>query len=250
MSPVVQRGGGGSVGAGPSTGPRRLTPAVLGLPSNTGHLDPSVLQYHVPGFAPSGDKGRFSGVDPLGAQHPLVHILNQHAHENQPTPSAYPSYPWSSSPPAIPTAQYQAAVPADMVPGPSSLTHRESVVSLYSEESFQLSSSSGLQGDLDSNATSSPRYASPDAPSHHTSPQQDTSSAVPRARRGARRSGKRKRAAEPKDPRAAKRLQNQRQSDDEHIEDLYELLVPDSEGEVSKKDRLGLSTSQSFCLSS
>ena len=249
MPPVVQRGEGGSVGAGLSTTPRRLIPAVLGLPSNTGHLDPSVLQYQVPGFAPSGDRRRFSGVEPLGAQHPPIHILNQHAHGDQPTPSAYPSYPWSSSPPAIPTAQYQAAVPADMVLGP--LTHRESVVSLHSEESFQLSSSSSLQGDLGSNATFSPRYASPDAHfAGDTLPQLGTSLAAPEPLRKTRRTGKRKRVADPKDPRAAKRLQDQRQSDDEHIEDLYELLVPDSEGEVSKKDRLGLSTSQSFCLSS
>jgi len=252
--PAVEGSGGVSVGAGPSTGPRRLTPAVSGLPSNTGHFGPSALQYQVPGFAPSGDKRRFSGVDPLGVQHLPVYILNQHAHENQPTPSAYPLYPWSGSPPAIPTAQNHGAVPADMVPGPSSLTYRKSVVSEspYSEESFQLSPSSGLQGDLDSDATFSPRYASPNSPSHvagHTSPQQGTSSTVPQALQQARRTGKRKRAEDPKDPKAAKRLQTQRQIDALNLKELRGLFVPESVGAVPKKDLTSTSTSQSFCLS-
>jgi len=250
MPPVVQDGGGGSIGAGPSTGARRLTPAVSrpqlvqltvssNMGYNTGHSVPLVTRYQVPGLAPSSAKRSFSGIEPLG-----VDFLGQHAPENQPIPDAYTSYPWSSSPFA---ARYQTAIHADMVPGPSSLTHRESVVSTYSEE---FSSSSALQGDLDSNATFSPRYASPGAPSlaGQTLPQRGTSLAAPEALRKKRCTRKRNRVATPKDPKGAERLQNQRQSDDEHIEYLYKLFVPDSVGAVPKKERLGLSTSQSLCF--
>jgi len=263
MPPVVQRGGGGSVGAGPSTGPPQLTPAVPELPSwvaqpaqltvsNTDYLDPSFAQHKVLGPAPSRAKRCFSEVDRPSVQHTQVDFLNQHALENQPTPDAYTPYPWSSSSPANSTAQYQAAVPADMVPGPSSLSHRESVVSLHSEESFQLSSSSGLQADLDSNAAFLPRYATPGAPSlaGRTLLQQGTSLAAPKPPRKKRHTGQRKRAANPKYPKAAERLQNQRESDDENIEHLLELFVPDSERDGPKKGRLRLSTSQSLCLSS
>jgi len=255
MPPVVQDGGGGSIGAGPSTGARRLTPAVsrpqlvqLTVSSNmgykTGHSVPLVTRYQVPGLAPSSAKRSFSGIEPLG-----VDFLDQHAPENQPIPDPYTSYPWSSSPFA---ARYQTAIHADMVPGPSSLTHRESVVSLYSEDSLQLPSSSALPDALDSNnPTLSPRHASPGTPSHfagHTLPQQSTSLAAPEALRKKRRAVQRKRTVNPKDPKAAERLQNQRQSDDEHIEYLYKLFVPDSVGAVPKKERLGLSTSQSLCF--
>ena len=258
MPPAAQGGGGDSVGAGPSTGPCGLTPAVSGLlsgvarpvqltMSNTDYSDPSASQYQIPGLARSGAKRRVSG-DPLDGQHPQVDFLAQRGPENQPTLSAYPTYPkWSGSSGAIPTVLYPAAVPADiLVQYPSSLTHRESIVSLHSEDSFQIPSSSGLQDDLDSNAAFSPRYASPGAPSHsagHTFSQQGTSSAVPQAPRKARRTGIRKRVAEPKDPRAAKRLQNQRESDELNMEEMYKLFVPASVPKVSKKHRTATSTS-------
>jgi hypothetical protein len=205
---------------------------------------PSVSPRQISGLPPSSAKRRVSGVDPLGAQHQHVDFLTQHATENQPAPSAYPTYPeWSDSSPAISTVLYPATVPADVVQYPPSLTHRrESVVSLHSEDSFQFPSSSGLPDDLDSNAAFSPRYAPPGAPSHfagHTFPRQGTSSAVPNARR----TGIRKRVAEPKDPRAAKRLQNQRESDELNMEEMYRLFVPEGVGKVPKKDRCATSTS-------
>ena len=259
----VHGGEGGSVGAGPSTGTPRSIPTVSRLPiaqvaqltgsSDTDHLAPSDSRYRGLGLARSGAKRRFSEVDPLDAQEAPVDFLDQHAPENQPTLDAYPSYPLSSSPPTTSTAQYPTAFPADMVQGPSSLQNRESVVSLYSWESFQLASSSGLQDDLVSNATFSPRYALPGAPSHSAGPalpQQGDSLATPEAPRKKRRTGHRKRVVKPKDPKATKRLRDQRQSDDEHIEDLYNLFVPDSEGVVPKKDRLRMSTSKSLCPSS
>jgi len=203
------------------------------------HSLPTVSQYQVLGRA------RFSGTDPLGAQHTQVDSLTQHAQENQSSPSAFPSY--------LVTSQYPAAVPADITQGPSSYTHRDSVAPLYSEDSLQLPSPSALQDDLDSNATFSPRRASADTPSHftgHTLPQQGASMAAPETLRKKLPTGQRKRSANPKDPKAAERLQNQRQSDDEHIEYLYKLFVPDSVGAVPKKDRLRMSTSHSLCLSS
>jgi len=258
MPPAAQGCGGESVGAGPSSSPCGLTPAVSGLlsgvtqpvqltMSNTDYSDPSASRYQELGLAPSRAERRFIGADPLGTQHAQVGFLTQHAHENQPTPNAYPLYP------AIPTDQYPAAVPADMQ-RPSSYTHRDSVVSLYSEDSLQLPSSSALPDTLDStNPTLSPRHASPGTPSYftgHKLPQQDTLLTTPEALRQKRRAVQRKRIANPKDPKAAERLQNQRQSDDKDIEYLYKLFVPDSEGEVPKKDRLRLSTSQSLCLAS
>ena len=232
--PAAQSGRGGSIDAGPSTG----------------YSAPSVDQHQVLGPAPSARaKRRISEVDRLAAQ---VGFLNQHAFENRPTLDAFAQYPWSSSPPANSIAQFPAPVPADMMLGPSSLPHRGSVVSLHSEGSFQLSSSSGLQDDLDSISTFPSTYASPGASSlaDHTLPQQDTSSAVPKPQGKKRRTGRRKRVANPKDPKAAYRLRNQRQSDDEHIEDVFTLLVPENERDGPKKGRLRLSTSQSLCLSS
>ena len=250
--PGVQGVGGGSVCAGPSTGPHRLAPAVMRRPSGvaqsmalivspgTGHSAPSCSQYQGLGLAPSGAKRRFSEVDPLGVQHTQVDFLTEHPHENQPFPGAYPSYT------AISTAQYPAVVPADVAQGPSSYTRRGSVASVYSEGSLQLPVSPALQDDLESNATVLHSHASPGTSPHftdHTLPQRGTSLAAPEAPRKKRRAVQRKRVAIPKDPKAAERLQNQRQLDDEHIEYLYKVFVPTSEGEVPKKDRLGLSTS-------
>ena len=131
-----------------------------------------------------------------------------------------------------------------MVQGPSSYPHRGSVTSLYSEDSLQSHPSSAFQDDL--NATFLPRHASSGTPSQftdHTLPHEGTSLAAPEALRKKRRTGKRKRIDNPEDPKAAERLRKQRQSDDENIEYLYKLLVPSSEGEVPKKERLSLSTS-------
>ena len=258
--PAVHGGGGDSVGAGPSTGPRRSMPAVSGRPvaqpvqltgsSDTCHLDPSVSRYRGLGLVPSGAKRGFSEVDPLDAQYAPVGYLNQHAPENQPTPDAYTPYPWPSSP-TTSTAQYPAAVPADPAQVPSSLPNYESVLSLHSGESFQLASSSGSQDDVDNNATFSPRHASSGTPSpfiDHTLPQQGNSLAAPQAPRKKRRTGQRKRVAKPKDPRAAERLQNQRESDELNMEEMYRLFVPESVGDVPKKDRTATSTSSSFYL--
>ena len=228
--PAAQGGRGGSIDAGPSTG----------------YSAPSVDQHQVLGPAPSArTKRRISEFGRLDAQHTQVSFLNQHTFENQPTPDGYTQHPWSNSPPANSIAQYPAAVP-------SSLAHRGSDVSMHSEESNQLSSSSGLRDDLGGSATFPSRYASPGAPSlaSHTLPQRGTASAGPKPLRTKRRPGQRKRVLDPKDPKAAERLRNQRESDDEHIEDVLTLLVPENERDGPKKGRLRLSTSRSLCLSS
>jgi len=230
--PAIQDDGGGTLSAGPTTG----------------YSVPSVSQDQVLGLAPPSAKRRFNDVGRLGAQHAQVGFRNQHALENQPTPDGYTPYPWSSPSPATLPAQYQAAVPADMVPGPSSFTRRESVVSLPSEESFQPSSSSSLQEGLDGDATLSPRHTALGVPSHfadHILPEQDTSSAAPEVSRKRRRGVQRKRDPNPKDPKAADRLRNQRKTDDELIDLLFNRCVPSSVGPVAKKDRLPLSAFQS-----
>lgn len=168
----------------------------------------------------------------------------QPAQENQPTPSTYPRYPeWSDSSQVTLGAQHSAAGPSHMVPVPSPRTHRDSVASLYS-----LRSSPGLQDDLVA-ALPLPGEALDDTPVRiegRDLSQQDTSSVEPEAPQKRRRTGKRKRVPNPKDPRAAKRLQDQRHNDDECIEMLFNLIVPKDVGQVAKKDRLLLSTSQSF----
>jgi hypothetical protein len=61
-----------------------------------------------------------------------------------------------------------------------------------------------------------------------------------------RTTGKRKLGENPKDWRAAQRLQNQREKDNKDIDFLFKLFVPRSVGTVetvAKKDRLSLSTS-------
>ena len=159
MPPGVEHGGGGSVSAGPSTDPCQLSPAISGQPSwvarpvplavsNPNYLDPSLVQHQVLGPAPSsGKKRRRSEVNRSDAQHTVTQVgfLNQHVLEIEPTLDEYPPYSWSYSPPPNSTTQHHAAVPANMVPGPSSLTHRGSLVSLLSEESSQLSSSSNCK---------------------------------------------------------------------------------------------------------
>lgn len=209
------------------------------------HWLPAVSQNQGLRLSPSSAERRFNEVSPRGARHAQVDSLTQPTRQNQPTPSVLPSHS------AISTVKYPAAVPADMVQGPLTYTHRDSVASrsLYP---IQLPSSA-LQDNLDSNDTSLHRHASPDTPYHftdHTLLQQGTSLAVPGPLRKKWGVGQRKRVADPKDPKAAERLRYQRQSDEEHIEKLFKLFVPDSEREAPKRDRLRLSTSQCLCLSS
>lgn len=265
MSPAVQHGEGGSVGVGSSTGSRSLNPAVPGLSSweaqpiqpalsNSDYLDPSVVQRQVLRPAPSSaKKRRRSELDLLDAvQHTQAGFLNQLALENEPTPDEY-TYSSSNSLPANSTAQHHAAVPVDMVPRPSSL-HRESVGSLQSEASFQPSSSSSLQDELDGGAMLSPGLTSVSVLSHsagHIYPQQDSSSAAPEAPRKRRRDGQRKQTEVPIDPIATDRLRKQRKKDDQLLDLLFSRYVPSSaaQGRVAKKDRLPLSAFRSLYLS-
>lgn len=201
-------------------------------------VDTSGLQDHVlPGSASSGashikghalpQQGTSSKVPDAQRIKRCTRNGKQPTQENQPTLNAYPRY---------------------MVPARSSHAHRDSVASL---DSLLSRSSPGLQYDLVA-ASPFPGSVLDDPPAQIGGcdlPQQDTSSTDPESPQKRRRIGERKRNPNPKDPIAAERLQLQRLNDDVYIEMLYNLFVPKSMGQVRKKDRLRLSTSQSLCLS-
>jgi hypothetical protein len=190
--------------------------------------------------------GPFSEVDAIRAENtqfgpPIQHALKNHW---QSTQGAYTSFPDFSL--ATSSAQYPVAGPEYVIPGPSSHTRCDSLASPFPEDPIPLSPSSGLRDGFVSSAALSPRLASAGA-AGHALPQQATSSAVAEARGKPRRTtGKPKRAENPTDWRAARRLRNQREKDDKEIDFLFRLFVPSSVGtveKVAKKDRLSLSTS-------
>ena len=235
------------------------TPAILELASeaaqsiqlssNIHSFSPRVPQRQSQEHAPSSFTRPFGVDDTVLALNTQVGHLAQHALENnwQYTQREYAPFPRPSL--AASSGQYRAAQPEYMIPGPSSRTQRDSLASLYSEDSFPPSSSSGLQGVFVSDATPFLGQASPDTPPQiagNALPQQRTSSSAPGASQRKRRTGTRKRNPNPKDPKAAQRLREQRKTDDEYINSLFESFVPSSEGTVetvAKKDRLPLSTS-------
>ncbi len=260
--PSVQGGVGIPVGAGSYAGAPQSPPAFLGLApetaqsiqlhvsSNIRSFSPPVPQHQSQEHAPSSLPRPFSVDDTGLALNPQVGPLAQHALENnwQFTQGEYAPFPGSSL--AASSGQYHAAQPEYMIPGPSSHTQRGSLASLYSEDSFPSSPSSGLQGVFVSDTTPFLGQASPDTPSQITGnalPQQGTSesSSAPGVSQRKRRTGTRKRNPNPKDPKAAQRLQKQRQTNDQYIDSLFEEFVPSSEGTletVAKKDRLRLGT--------
>ena len=267
LSPPAVRGVGSPVGAGSYAGAPQSPPAFLGLapettPSIQLHVSsdirsfsPPVAQRQAPEHAPPSFTGNFSGIDAPSAQNTQFNFQTQYALENPPTANACPSYPvWpaTSSSPATLNAQNPAAEPAYIIPEQSSHTHRGSLASLVSEDSFPLPSSSGLQDEFVSSSPFFHALASPGASSQivgHVLPQEGASSAAPKAPVKPRRDGKRKRADNPKDPIATKRHQDQREADEENMEKIVKMVVPPSVGRVAKKkDRLGLGTSQSLCL--
>jgi hypothetical protein len=230
-SPPAVRGVGIPVGAGSYADAPQSPPAFLRLAPETAQSD-------------------FSGIDAASAQNTQFNFQTQYALENQPTAGACPSYPaWpaTSSSPATLNAQNPAAEPAYIIPEGSSHTHRGSLASLVSEDSFPFPSSPGSQNEFVSGAPLFHGLASPDTPSQiagSAHPQQPSSSA-PGVSRQKRRTGTRKRNPNPKDPKAAQRLQEQRQMDDQDLAFIFERLVPSSVGTVetvAKKDRLHLST--------
>jgi hypothetical protein len=250
--PAVHGGVGIPMGAGSHAGVSQSTPANLGLADETAQLielssnihsfSPPVPQHQAPEHATSSLTRHFVVDDTELALNTQVGPLAQHALENN----------WgifSGSSLAASSGQYHAARPEYMTPGPSSHTQRDSLASLYSEDSFPPSSSSGLQGVFVSDATPFLGQASPDTPPQiagNALPQQGTSSSAPGVSQRKRRTGTRKRNPNPKDPKAAERLRKQRKTDDRNIDFIFKKVVPRSEGTletVDKKDRLNLSTS-------
>jgi hypothetical protein len=161
----------------------------------------------------------------------------------------YHEYSRSSS------ATLAATEPPSMVP--SSHMHCDSVASPATMCSLPSLCSSGSQNvELSRNdgiAPFFPGWASDGAPSRPEGRDLakqlgGTSSADLEATQSRRRSGKRKRKDDPRDPFATERLRIRRKEDDNCQEELYELFVPKAKGTVAKKDRLPLSTSYSLRL--
>ena len=238
------------------------TPAILELASETAQstqlssnirsFSPPVPQRQAPEHAPSSFTGHFSCTDAPSAQNTQFNFQTRYALEDQPTAGACPSHPvWpaTSSSPATLNAQNPTAEPTYIIPEQSSHAHRGSLASLVSEDSFPFPSSSGSQNEFVSGAPPFHGLASPDTPSQIAGsalPQQRSSSSAPVVSQRKRRTVTRKRNPNPKDPKAAQRLQEQRKTDDEYINSLFETFVPPSEGTletVAKKARLPLSTS-------
>jgi len=157
---------------------------------------------------------------------------------DQPRYSPIPEHPMS--PLAASSGQYPAAGPTDTIQETSFYTQDDPAAYDYS---YPLSSSSELPDDSAS-VTSFHESASP-GPSDGTDHvlQQGTASGSQQKRR---RTVNRKRAAEPKDPKAANRLRDQRVKDDETLDKLYRLFVPGTAAMVPKKDRLDTSMFQSL----
>ncbi|KAH9986909.1 hypothetical protein BJV74DRAFT_885795 [Russula compacta] len=202
-------------------------------------LPPDQMTGHIHSSFPR----RSSEPDSLRAADTERAFLAPYAPENQSTPATYtPFFGQPSFSQASPRAQYPTAASTHNVPESSPHTQDDLLAFLDSDGSFTPSCASDFQDDSIS-VTSFTQSASPGVPSElmdDALSQQGTSSVPPQSQLAQTqgRSGKRKRVAHPKDPRAAERLRSQRQTDDEAIMELWRLLVPKDTAMVSKKDRL------------
>jgi len=153
---------------------------------------------------------------------------------NQLRYSSIPEYPVSPLPTS--SAQYPVAGPTDTIQETSPYTQDDPAAYGHS---YPLSSSSELPDDSAS-VTSFDESASP-GPSDGTDHvlQKGTASGSQQKRR---RTVNRKRAAEPKDSKAADRLRNQREEDDRFAEATFDLIVPSGVKKGPKKDRQRTST--------
>ena len=216
---------------------------LLPVPLDKSLLAPPTFPRQVPEPAPWSFTGPSAAADfsnTENAQNPLPAL---HAPENQSTTvAAYPPVPehHPGSSPAISSTRVSTAGFTDTIPEPSYHMRDDPLAFL------NLPSSSDMQVDF---ITANPfdGRASPgpfSQPARHSPAQQATPPASPESQPEHQRlAGKRRRLSEPKDPKAAKRLRSQRQGDEENLEALYKLLVPDGAGAIQKKDRLGISMS-------
>ena len=207
---------------------------------NASLLSPPSHPQQSPEPAPWSLRTRSSGDDANyveNAQMPI--ILTPHFLEDQSIHTPFPGH--TSFSPVTSSALFPTADFTDMEPSLSSHTQDDSL------DFLNLSPSSGMQVDLATTTLSAgsgyPGDISQAQAAGDTPTQQATPPASPDSQSTEQHTtGKRRRQSVPKDPRAAKRLRNQRQGDDENLEALYKLLVPRSAGVVQKKDRLGIST--------
>ncbi|KAH9986912.1 hypothetical protein BJV74DRAFT_511629 [Russula compacta] len=212
----------------------------LTMPSTPAHgLPPDQL----PAFMHSSFPRRSSEPHPLQAANSGRAFPVPYVPDHRPTHDIYatlflqPDFSQSS-----PSAQYSTAASTHMVPESSSRTQDDLLAFCDSDGSFTPSCASDLQDDSIS-VTSFTQSVSPGVPSEFMDdalPQQGTSSVPPppQLAQTQRRSGKRKRVAHPKDPKAAQRLRSQRESEEGITQELYQLFVPSSAEMVPKKDRL------------
>ena len=217
----------------------RLSP----VPHDKNLLSPPTFPKQVPEPAPWSFARSPSGADANCTENEQNPIQTPHALENQSTSvAAYSPFPehHPGSSPAISSTLVPTAGFTDTIPEPSYHMQDDPLAFL------NLPSSSDMQVDF---VTAMP-FAGRESPcalsqlARHAPAQQTTPPASPESQPEQQRiTGKRRRLSEPKDPKAAKRLRSQRQGDEENLEALYKLLVPNGAGAVQKKDRLGISTS-------
>ena len=265
-SQAVSRGGrGGSVSVGSYAGVPQPTPVVSRVASESVSVIPltmsSSLAHQLPpdqisGHIHSNFSRRSSEPNSLRVANTERAFLAPYVPENQPTPAMYtPFFGHPNFSQASPSVQYPTAASTHMVPEWSSHTQDDLLAFWDSDGSFTPScAASDLQDDSIS-VTSFTESASADVQYEFVDnalPQHGTSSSAapqPQLSQTQLRSGKRKRDAPQKDPRAAKRLRSQRQSDEENFKELWQLVAPDGAENVPKKDRLATSASQASYIS-
>ncbi|KAI0248329.1 hypothetical protein BJV78DRAFT_825330 [Lactifluus subvellereus] len=177
------------------------------------------------------------------AQDTLLY-LNPLGHQSAPTP--YQPFPEQSCLlPVTPNAHSPSFQSMDIIAVQSSQNQSGSSAVTDADDSSLSPASFSSQEDL-VDAPPSPEL--PSAPAQGASSQavdhqllpQSVSQAVSQPANMQCHTRKRKRVAEPKDPKAAKRLRGQRQNDEDSIQALYDMFVPKGVEAGLKKNRLRL----------
>src|SRR5712672_3298167 len=157
-----------------------------------------------------------------------------------PPSNMYPQFPGQSS--ISPQAGYPNTIPG---PSPQPPPSRGYFPVIGADDTFRSTASPDSQDGSVSSMYSGMSSAVPSGtPSHiseHAPAPPTTSSVTWPSDRPHRRPGKSRRTEPPKGPRATNRLLDQRKSDDENIEALCKLFVPEGAEVKWKKDRLGMS---------
>lgn len=210
---------------------------------------------HVPDPTPLDRTGLFNDTDNLRVANAQNALLSHNLPGHRFAPSAYQLFPEQSCLlSATSNARSLSFQSMDIIAGRLS-QNQNGFLAVTDTDDFSPSLASfGSQEDL---VDASPSPELPSALAQGASSQavdprllpKSLSPAVPQPADMQRHTRKRKRAAEPKDPKAAKRLRGQRQSDDDCIKALCDMFVPKDLESVMKKNRLQLGTAlRSFLL--